>query len=236
MNRKDAGYAELDVTVTSPLGRHLPIEVKGTTDGEGELIEFIPSVPGKYKIAITYGGIEVPGSPVTFVAQDTDLPKLDGKGLRFGLIRENVSFTVDARGLKGKLNVHVNGTDSEAEAKIREDNGLFQVSYFPEEVGTYDVRVLWNGRELPCSPFHPQIADISKVNPIGGWENLLDENGKIPLILNEEKKISWDVFGAGSGKLRATIKSSDGETTDAIVEQTGPTKYKLAFVPKVEGM
>lgn len=61
VNRKDAGYAELDVTVTSPLGRHLPIEVKGTSDGEGELIEFIPTVPGKYKIAITYGGIEVPG-------------------------------------------------------------------------------------------------------------------------------------------------------------------------------
>src|SRR5699024_6075086 len=26
VNRKNAGYAELDVTVTSPLGRHLPIE------------------------------------------------------------------------------------------------------------------------------------------------------------------------------------------------------------------
>lgn len=48
--------------MTSPLGRHLPIEVKGTSDGEGELIEFIPTVPGKYKIAITYGGIEVPGN------------------------------------------------------------------------------------------------------------------------------------------------------------------------------
>lgn len=61
VNRRDAGYSELDVTVTSPLGRHLPIEVKGTPDGDGELIEFTPTVPGKYRIAITYGGIEVPG-------------------------------------------------------------------------------------------------------------------------------------------------------------------------------
>ncbi|KAK8759043.1 hypothetical protein V5799_003325, partial [Amblyomma americanum] len=61
VNRRDAGYSELDVTVTSPLGRHLPIEVKGTADGDGELIEFTPTVPGKYRIAITYGGIEVPG-------------------------------------------------------------------------------------------------------------------------------------------------------------------------------
>lgn len=61
VNRKDAGFAELDVTVTSPLGKHLPIEVRSTSDGYGEIIEFIPTVPGKYKIAITYGGEEIPG-------------------------------------------------------------------------------------------------------------------------------------------------------------------------------
>lgn len=71
VNRRDAGYAELDVTVTSPLGRHLPIEVKGTSDGEGELIEFTPTVPGKYKIAITYGGIEVPGMLNFFICSLT---------------------------------------------------------------------------------------------------------------------------------------------------------------------
>lgn len=71
VNRRDAGYAELDVTVTSPLGRHLPIEVKGTSDGEGELIEFTPTVPGKYKIAITYGGIEVPGMLKIFICSLT---------------------------------------------------------------------------------------------------------------------------------------------------------------------
>lgn len=69
VNRRDAGYAELDVTVTSPLGRNLPIEVKGSPDGE--VIEFTPAVSGKYRIAINYGGQAVPGSPVTFIANDS---------------------------------------------------------------------------------------------------------------------------------------------------------------------
>lgn len=109
VNRKDAGYAELDFTVTSPLGRHLPIEVKGTPDGEGEIIEFIPTVPGKYKIAITFGGIEIPGSPVTFIAQEGNLPVVEGNGLKLGFVDQPVEFNIDARELKGSPEVRVDG-------------------------------------------------------------------------------------------------------------------------------
>lgn len=235
VNRKHAGYADLEVTATSPLGRHLPIEVKGTDDGEGELIEFVPSVAGKYKIAINFGGVEIPGSPVTFIAQDSNLPKLEGTGLKFGFLREKATFTVNARGLSGKLDVRVNGTDTEAEVTVTEDSGLFQVAYVPEEVGALDVRVLWSGRELPGSPFHPQVVDLKSVNPIGGWDGIVDDKGNVSLVLNEEKKISFDTLGAGQGKLRATIRGPDGETNEAGVEQSGPTKYKLSFTPVVEG-
>ena len=63
MSRQSAGLAELDVTVTSPLGKNLPIDVTATNE-DGEVIEFLPTVPGRYKLAITYGGEEVPGTYV----------------------------------------------------------------------------------------------------------------------------------------------------------------------------
>lgn len=235
MNRRDAGYAELDVTVTSPLGRHLPIEVKGTPDGEGELIEFMPTVSGKYKIGITFGGVEVPGSPVTFIAQEGNLPKVEGNGLRFGLVREPATFTINARELFGKPEIRVNGVDSEPQLTINEEGGIYKVAFVPEEVGVFDVRILWSGREIPGSPYHPQIVDLNNVRPIGGWENLLDGSDKIPLAINEEKRISFDVLGAGPGKLRAAIKGPEGDIKEAQVEQAGPSKYKLGFTPKVEG-
>lgn len=109
MNRKNAGYAELDVTVTSPLGRHLPIDVKGMPQRDGEIIEFIPTVPGKYKIAITYGGIEVPGSPIVFFAQEGLSPKVYGNGLNHGMVNEPTVFTMDATGLTGNPDVRVDG-------------------------------------------------------------------------------------------------------------------------------
>jgi filamin len=149
VNRKDAGYAELDVTVTSPLGRHLPIEVKGMPDGDGELIEFVPTVPGKYKIAITYGGVEVPNSPITFNAQEGLSPKVDGSGLYHGIVNEPTNFTIDATNIYGVPEVRVDGPDSEATATIEKENELFHVTYVPLEIGVFDVRVLWNGRDVP---------------------------------------------------------------------------------------
>lgn len=60
MLRKDAGFAELDVTVRSPLGQDLPLIVKSLTQ-DSDLIELCPSLPGKYSFNITYGGQPIPG-------------------------------------------------------------------------------------------------------------------------------------------------------------------------------
>lgn len=59
--RKGAGFAELDVAVTSPLGQDLPLQVRSGPDKESDIIEFTPTLPGNYQFKITYGGDEVPG-------------------------------------------------------------------------------------------------------------------------------------------------------------------------------
>ncbi|RWS29658.1 Filamin-B-like protein [Leptotrombidium deliense] len=235
LNRKDAGYAELDVTVTSPLGRHLPIEVKGTMNGDGEVIEFIPTVPGKYKIAITFGGYEVPLSPVTFVAQEGNLPTVDGAGLHVGLVNERCSFTINSKGISGKPEVRVDGPDTEAVCEIAESEGNFIVSYTPSEVGSFDIRVLWNSREIEGSPFHPKIVNLSNVRPIGGWENFCNETNKMLWNVNEEKRISFDVTGAGPGKLRAEVKLPNGSIEVVNVDQTASNKYRFSYTPKQTG-
>jgi filamin len=62
VQRREAGFAELDVTVTSPLGQDLPLEVKSCgNEKDCDLIEFCPSLPGNYRFKMTYGGEEIPG-------------------------------------------------------------------------------------------------------------------------------------------------------------------------------
>lgn len=235
LNRRDAGYSELDVTVTSPLGRNLPIEVKGTPDGDGELIEFTPTVPGKYRIAITYGGVEVPGSPITFIAQDGGTPKVTGNGLSVAQNGIMASFKIDAHGLWGRPDVRIDGPDSEPEMTIdEEEEGVYVVSYLPLEIGTFDVHIRWNSRDVPGSPFHPKVVDPQKVRAIGGWESLMDKEGRIPLVVGQEKKISMDVTDAGPGKLKAEIRGPSG-MTEASLEQTSSYRYRLTFVPQEEG-
>ncbi|XP_035227901.1 filamin-A-like, partial [Stegodyphus dumicola] len=235
LNRRDAGYAELDVTVTSPLGRHLPIEVKGTSDGEGELIEFTPTVPGKYKIAITYGGIEVPGSPVTFIAQDSGVPKVEGSGLTVAQVGCSASFKIISKGLWGHPQVTVDGPETEADVIIKEEEeGVYIVSYVPQETGLFDVKILWNNKEIPGSPYHPRVVNSAKMRVIGGLENVVDEHNHIPLVAGEEKRIPFDISDAGPGKPRAEVRGPSGMIPSKF-DQTGSHRYHLVFTPKEGG-
>lgn len=204
-------------------------------DNEGEIVEFVPTAVGKYKIGITFGGCEVPGSPLTFIVSEGTFPVIDGSGVKFGFVNELAHFLIDARGLHGVPEVKVDGPETEPKVTIHEENGIFKATYLPAEVGVFDVCVTWNGRDLPGSPFHPQIVDLNKVRPIGGWENLLDGNKRVVLVRNEDKKISFDTQGAGPGKVRASIKFPDGEIADAVVEQTSAHKFRLTIPVRMEG-
>ena len=235
LNRKDAGFAELDVTVTSPLGRHLPIKVLGTEDGDGEVIEFVPTAIGKYKIAITFGGIEVPGSPLTFFVAEGVFPRIEGFGLKSCLINELSKFHIDARGLHGTPKVKVEGPDTQPKVTLHEENGVFLATFLPTEIGVHDVHVTWNDREVPGSPFHPQVVDTSRVRPIGGWENLLGQESRVIMSPEEEKKMSFDCQGAGFGRLKASVKGPEGATKELPVEQTSTHKFRINFSSKSEG-
>lgn len=97
-------------------------------------------------------------------------------------------------------NYQIDGPDSICECNITAESiGLFRVTYTPQEVGIFDVRVLWNGTDIPGSPFHPRIINPRKVRVIGGWESLMDSKNKLMLTVGEEKKISFDTVDAGPG-------------------------------------
>lgn len=235
INRRDAGYAELDVTVTSPLGKNLPIDVRSSPDGECEIIEFLPSVPGRYKIAITYGGDEVAGSPIVFLVEDHGMARAYGDGLVIGQQDTQVTFKIDGTGLNGEPHVQVDGPDSVASCSIEEEHdGIFIVTYVPKEVGIFDVRVFWNDKEVQGSPFHPRIVDSKRVRVIGGWESLLTKDNSMNLNIGFEKKISFDITEAGPGKLTAEVRGPRGMVQSS-VEHTSNNRCKVVFTPMDEG-
>lgn len=79
VQRREAGFAELDVTVTSPLGQDLPLEVKSYgNERDCDLIEFCPSLPGNYRFKMTYGGEEISGIIMKRVVSPTLVREMAG--------------------------------------------------------------------------------------------------------------------------------------------------------------
>ncbi|KDR11639.1 Filamin-A [Zootermopsis nevadensis] len=237
LQRREAGFAELDVTVTSPLGQDLPLEVKSCgNEKDCDLIEFCPSLPGIYRFKMTYGGEEIPGSPVTFTVEDSGVAKASGDGLLCGQVGSPASFKVVGPGLPGKPSIHVDGPDSVATCSIeREADGIYVVTYTPSEVGVYDVRVDWDDSPVPGSPFHPKIVDTLKVRVIGGWESFTDSEGRLELAVHNTKKISFDTAEAGPGQLTAECRGPSGNSVPIAVEQTSGSRVRLLLTPRISG-
>ena len=233
LERKHAGYAELNVVAISPLGQDLPIEISGVPGGDGDLIEFKPSVAGKYKLTMTYGGEEIPGSPLVYTVQEDRTPTVFGKGLTLGQVRDVCSFKIDGRDMEGEPRVEVSGKTRTVLQEDKDEAGLFIVKYIPEEVGHTAIHVFWNNMEIPGSPFTARICDSAAVKPIGGWEGVLDrDTGRMEMVIGEEKTITWDVSKAGPGSMDIEIQ---GPIYDHRLDNAGPGKIKFVFIPRKEG-
>ena len=233
LERKHAGYAELNVVAISPLGQDLPIEISGVPGGEGDLIEFKPSVAGRYKLSLTYGGEEIPGSPLVYTVQEDRTPTVFGKGLTLGQVRDVCIFKIDGRGLEGEPRVEMSGRTRTVLQEDKDEAGLFIVKYIPEEVGHTSIHVFWNNMEIPGSPFTARICDSTAVKPVGGWESVLDrDSGRMEMTVGEEKTITWDVSKAGPGSMDIEIQ---GPVYDHRLDNAGPGKIKFVFIPRKEG-
>ena len=106
VKKRDAGYASVDVTVTTPLAKELPLEVKASPNSDGDCVEFYPTSSGKYRFNILYGGEAIPGSPFIFMVEE-GLPKAYGDGLLYGVEGTPSHFYIDCKCLVGEPTVQV---------------------------------------------------------------------------------------------------------------------------------
>jgi len=210
LDRKDAGFAELNVVAVSPLGQDLPIDVKGVPGGEGDLIEFTPGVVGRYKLELTYGGETVPGSPLIYIVQEDRSPTVFGKGLTLGQVRDVCLFKIDGRGMQGEPRVEITGKCRTVLQEDKDEPGLFIVKYIPEEVGHTGIHIFWNEVEIPGSPFQARICDASAVLPLSGWANLLDKEGRMDMVVGDTK---WN--GVPVRTMHVTVRG--GKLTGRVV-------------------
>lgn len=222
MKTINAGNAEIETFVTSPMGHNLP--VRTTEQSEGVYtIEFIPNIPGSHKVTVFYGGEPIPGSPFMFVSSASGSKpdtRAMGSGLDVSHRNKESSFVVYS---PIAPNVQIERVDEYAERvepKLKSlGNNEWKISYTAMSVGKYEIRASCPNRgNLPGSPWSVSCVDSNKVSPVGGWGTLLDHDGRLIL----PTKIIFDVESAGPGQLLCTVDS-----VEIPVEKIGDGKVKI---------
>ena len=101
--------------------------------------------------------------------------------------------------------------------------GLFRVEYRPTKLGTHNIAVAVNNKNIPSSPHKCEVFDPKsvKVTDIG------------PVVIGSECSLTVDVADAGHGALSVTVKTSGQEVSFALPRHLSPEMQKsICFISK----
>lgn len=126
-------------------------------------VEYVPTEPGDYEVAIKFGEKHIPGSPFRVPVEDAVPGRNDviayGPGLEADKVREAVpaQFMVDTSKCPGEqLNIKLKTDKGQMDKPKIESrgNGLYEVTYLPPVAGAnIQVDVLYGNKNIPESPY-----------------------------------------------------------------------------------
>ncbi|XP_076453914.1 filamin-A-like [Babylonia areolata] len=192
-------------------------------------VSFKPRGPGVYKIWMNYEGSPVKGSPFVQEIAELGSPQAYGDGLVRGMPGIPQTFTVDPRGHPGHITAEVDGPLQSVPCQLTpQSDGTLSATYVPRETGPHSVDVRLDGKPIEGSPYKLNVVDPSRVRPH------VTDQGSIPLHVNKEKMLPFDVSNAGLGELSAEVRGPSGRIPVAI-DARNDGRHTVLFTPREEG-
>lgn len=153
INSNGAGTSDVKVMAISSTGRELPCEL---TEKDNSIIaNFIPDEIGEWRIAITYSGEHINGSPfpcLVYDANEVEVHLTDRIP-----VGETAQLSVDTqRAGWGKLAIRVECCHNSAPLPIQIDergNGVYLVGFTPIIESKHQVHITFNQQDVRGSPF-----------------------------------------------------------------------------------
>ncbi|KAM6320917.1 LOW QUALITY PROTEIN: filamin-C [Aegotheles albertisi] len=228
------GRGQLEVTVTGPAGRPLPVHLGPAPPGGPHPAAFTPPAEGLYRVLVTYDGHPLPGGALPVEALPPPDPNkvcATGPGLRGGRVGVPAPFTIDTKGAgTGGLGLTVEGP-SEATIECQDNgDGSCAVSYLPTAPGDYNINILFAGHHVPGSPFKAKVTpsfDPSKVTARGPGL----EGGRA----GEVATFTVDCSEAGEAELTIEILSEMGTKAEVVITDQGDGTYAITYTPACPG-
>jgi filamin len=108
---------------------------------------------------------------------------------------------------------------------VVENNGVYTANFTPNEVGDWDISILYDGKHIQGSPFSVRVFDAAQVKVFGL------EGGSV----GHPFSFSVDTSSAGEGELDVSINSR-GRPIPVQVYPEGRGLYKVTFTPDGPGI
>lgn len=125
-------------------------------------VKFTPKEIGEYTIYIDYGECAIPDSPLPITVNDPTKCMVDTTSLPEGLQRtgQSVSLRVlTSLAGEGDLTAVVKGLDQPCQTK-QESDGVWLVSYVPQNRGKYFIDLFFDGFAILKTPISFDVGDI----------------------------------------------------------------------------
>ncbi|XP_064160248.1 filamin-B isoform X2 [Anguilla rostrata] len=234
VDTRNAGSGDLKVAIKGPKGLEEPVKQKDSLDGV-YAYEYYPHAPGKYTVAITWGGQHIPKSPFEVqVGAEAGPQKIRafGPGLEGGMVGKSADFVVESVGTDvGVLGFAIEGP-SQAKIECEDQNdGSCNVKYWPTEAGEYAVHVMCDDEDIEDSPFMAHITpDNSACSPskVKAYGPGLEKTG---CIINKPAEFTVDATDAGKAPVKIFAQTAEGDTVDVKVKNKGDGTYACSYTP-----
>ncbi|XP_024125017.1 filamin-B isoform X2 [Oryzias melastigma] len=236
-----AGTGDVTAMVRDPQGRQNSVEAMMEDKGDNVYrCTYRPVLPGPHTIAVTFGGVGVPRSPLTVDVGPACMPsacRATGRGLQpSGLrVKQVGDFKVDTRNAgSGDLKVFIKGPKGAEEPLklLSSQNGVFLYEYYPTSPGRYCVSITWGGQHIPKSPFDVAVGQEAGPQQIRAWGPGLEGGivGKPATFVVESIGPDAGVLGfAIEGPSQAKIECEDQNdgSCDVRYWPTEPGEYAI---------
>nr|KAG5690461.1 hypothetical protein BaRGS_033072 [Batillaria attramentaria] len=116
------------------------------------------------------------------------------------------------------------------EKRKHDGDGIVKLRYRPKYQGQYAVHVLWDGEDIPDSPFMVNIEPAAdfKAEEVDAWGPGLKSDG---VVAGKRCTFTIDAGRAGKAELAVQCIDEDQEPVDVEVKDNEDGTYSCSYVP-----
>ncbi|XP_075250469.1 filamin-A-like isoform X3 [Convolutriloba macropyga] len=254
-----AGQGTAEAAVWDPSGTQVTTQITFNNDHyKTYSVTYTPLVAGQHKVEVRWSGMQIKDSPFTVnvagVVGDASKCRAAGPGLAVNGLQASVPtffevFTEDAG--SGNVEVYITDPNSRPESvQMRMDRTnatTYTVKYMASLPGAHVIKVTFNGRNVPGSPFTVNMGtpnaqqapiDCATIEPENDPRRVyVTGRGVQPKGLRTNEPAVFNCFtkDAGEGELTPSVLGPGGTQVPCSKQPKADGEFECVYRPMIAG-